>query len=224
MARYAVVGIGRFGRTLAELLAAGGEEVIVIDRAGDPVEDMKDKVALAVVMDATDEEALKEQGVHNVDVLVAAMGENFEANQLVTLIAKKHGVPKVIARVRTALQAQIMSLIGADEVICPEEETARRLAQRLTHPHVMAHLELADKHSLVELRPPRGFVGKSIRDLDIRRRFHVNLVAVKRVRQLDDGRTHEEVNDVPSPDYVIQAEDVLVVVGRDDDLAKLDRT
>jgi len=222
MARYAVVGLGRFGMTLVKLLAETGDEVIAVDRNMEVIESVKEIVAHAVCMDATDEKALREQGLDRVDVLVAAIGENFEANQLVTIMAKQFGVPKVIARVATALQAQIMRLVGADEVICPEEESAQRLAQRLINPHIMAHLALARGHSLVEMRPPKSFVAKSIRELDIRRRYHVNLVAIKRVRE-KDGRTIEEVEDIPDPDYVIQADDTLVFVGKDEDIARMGR-
>ncbi len=222
MVRYAVVGLGRFGMTLVKLLADAGKEVVAVDKNMELIESVKELVAHAVCMDATDEKALREQGLDRVDVLVAAIGENFEANQLVTILAKQFGVHKVITRVATSLQAQIMRLVGADEVICPEEESAQRLAQRLINPNIMAHLVLAHGHSLVEMRPPKNFIGKSIRELDIRRRFHVNLVAIKRVRQ-EDERTIEEVEDIPDPDYVIQADDTLVFVGKDDDIARMGR-
>lgn len=220
MARYGVVGLGRFGMTLVKLLAETGEEVIAVDKDMELIEAVKDIVAHAVCMDATDEKGLKEQGLDRVDVLVAAIGENFEANQLVTILAKQFGVPKVVARVATSLQAQIMRLVGADEVICPEEESAQRLAQRLINPHIMAHLALARGHSLVEMRPPKNFIGKSIRELDIRRKYHVNIVAIKRIRT-KEGRTVEEVEDIPDPDYVIQADDTLVFVGKDGDIARI---
>ena len=222
MARYAVVGLGRFGMTLVKLLSDAGEEVVAVDKNMELIESVKELAAHAVCMDATDEKALREQGLDRVDVLVAAIGENFEANQLVTILAKQFGVHKVITRVATSLQAQIMRLVGADEVICPEEESAQRLAQRLINPNIMAHLVLARGHSLVEMRPPENFIGKSIRELDIRRRFHVNLVAIKRIRQ-EGERTVEEVEDIPDPDYVIQADDTLVFVGKDEDIARMGR-
>ncbi|RKY14813.1 MAG: TrkA family potassium uptake protein [Planctomycetota bacterium] len=220
MARYAVVGLGRFGMTLVKLLAEAGEEVVAVDKDMDLIESVKELVSHAVCMDATDEKALREQGLDRVDALVAAIGENFEANQLVTILAKQFGVPKVITRVATSLQAQIMRLVGADEVICPEEESAQRLALHLINPNIVEHFALAPGHRVVEMRSPKNFVGKSIRELDIRRRFHVNLVAIKRVRQ-KGGRTIEEVENIPDPDYVIQADDTLVFVGKDKDIADM---
>jgi len=222
MARYAVVGLGRFGMTLVKLLADAGEEVVAVDKNMEVIESVKELVAHAVCMDATDEKALREQGLNSVDVLVAAIGENFEANQLVTILAKQFGVPKVITRVATSLQAQIMRLVGADVVICPEEESAQRLAQRLINPNIMTHRMLAPGHCVVEMRSPKNFVGKSIRELDIRRRFQVNLVAIKRICQKGE-RTVEEVVNIPDPDYVIQADDTLVFVGKDKDIADMGR-
>jgi len=214
MARYAVVGLGRFGGTLIDLLLKGGNEVIAIDKDIDMVEQVKERAAYAVCMDATDESALIAQDIDKVDVLIAAIGENFEANQLVTVLAKKLGVPYVVARVATPLQAKIMSLVGADEVICPEEESARRLAQKLMRPNIIA----AQEHSLAEIKPPKDFLGKSIRELDLRRKYHINLIAIKHIKTDEDGNRVEEIDDVPNPDYVIQTDDVLVVVGRDEDI------
>jgi trk system potassium uptake protein TrkA len=223
MARYVVVGLGRFGRTLVDFLTREGKEVIAIDKNPDLVEDVKECVARAVSMDATDEDALAAQELDKVDVLIACIGEDFEANQLVTVLAKKLGVKRVITRVGNPLQMKIMKLVGADEVICPEEESAKRLAQKLTHPNIMAYFELADGHSLIEVKSPKHFEGRSIRELDLRKKYHINLIAVKHIVTDEKGNTIEKVDDLPTPDYVVQAGDILVVVGKDEDVERIAR-
>lgn len=222
MASYAVIGLGRFGRMVAEMLAADGAEVIAVDLNPALVDNIKDKVTVAVRMDATDETALISQGIDQVDAVVVGIGEDFEANQLTTVLAKKIGVKKVITRARTPIQAKILNLIGADEVIMPEEETAQRLAQRLTKPNILAHLELAEGHSLVELQAPRRFHGESLGEINLRKKFGVTLVAVKKRVSADNENGYEEkINDLPGADYIIQPEDILVLVGPDENIAAL---
>lgn len=222
MASYAVIGLGRFGRLVAELLASEGAEVIAIDINPVRVDSIKDKVTIAVRMDSTDEMALISQGIDKVDAIVVGIGEDFEANQLTTVLAKKIGVKKVITRARNPIQAKILGLIGADEVIRPEEETALRLAQRLSRPNIMAHMELAEGHSLVELAAPRRFHGSSLGEINMRKKYGVNLIAVKKRIPADNENGYEEkINDVPGADYIIQPEDILVLVGPDDKIGLL---
>jgi trk system potassium uptake protein TrkA len=222
MASYAVIGLGRFGRMVAEMLAADGAEVIAVDLKPGLVDSIKDKVTVAVRMDSTDETALISQGIDKVDAVIVGIGEDFEANQLTVVLAKKIGIGKVITRARSPIQKKILSLIGADEIIMPEEETAQRLAQRLTRPNVLAHLELAEGHSLVELQAPRRFHGSSLGKINLRKKFGVTLVAVKKRTPADNEEGYEEkINDLPGADYIILPEDILVLVGSDDKIALL---
>ena len=222
MASYAVIGLGRFGRRVAQRLASEGAEVIAIDLNPALVEDIKDEVTVAVRMDSTDEAALVSQGIAKVDAVIVGIGEDFEANQLTTVLAKKIGAKKVITRARTPIQAKILSLIGADEVILPEEEAAERLAQRLTRPNVLEHLELAEGHSLVELQAPRRFHGNSLGNIDLRKRFGVTLVAVKRRSPAKNENGYKEtINDLPGADYIIRPDDILVLVGPDEKIEAL---
>jgi trk system potassium uptake protein TrkA len=222
VASYAVIGLGRFGRMVAEVLAADGAEVIAVDLNPTIIENIKDKVTIAVRMDSTDETALISQGIDSVDAVIVGIGDDFEANQLTTVLAKKIGVKKVITRARTPVQAKILSLIGADEVIMPEEETAQRLAQRLTRPNIRAYLELAEGYSLVEVTAPRKFHGSSLQEINLRKKFGVTLVVVKKRVQADNENGYEErINDVPGADYIIQPDDILVLVGPDDKLSVL---
>ena len=219
MISYAVIGLGRFGRMVAEMLAADGAEVIAVDLNPTLVEDIKDKVTVAVRMDSTDETALVSQGIDSMDAVIVGIGDDFEANQLTVVIAKKIGVKKVITRARTPVQAKILSLIGADEVIMPEEETAQRLAQRLNRPNIRAHLELAEGYSLVEIAAPRKFHGSSLQEINLRKKYGVTLVVVKKRIEADNENGYQEkINDVPGADYIIQSDDILVLVGPDDKL------
>ena len=222
MASYAIIGLGRFGRMLAELLSADGAEVIAVDLNPAIIENIKDKVTVAVRMDSTDEKALLTQGIDKVDAVIVGIGEDFEANQLTVVLAKKLGVKRVITRARSMIQARILSLIGADEVIMPEEETAQRLAQRLTRPNISAHLELAEGHSLVELQAPRRFHGNSLIEINMRKKYGVTLVAVKkRVPAENENGYEEKIYVAPGADYIIQPEDTLVLVGPDEKIAVL---
>jgi trk system potassium uptake protein TrkA len=217
-----VIGLGRFGRMVAEMLAADGAEVIAVDLNPTIIENIKDKVTIAVRMDSTDETALISQGIDSVDAVIVGIGDDFEANQLTVVLAKKIGVETVITRARTPVQAKILSLIGADEVIMPEEETAQRLAQRLTRPNIRAYLELAEGYSLVEVAAPRKFHGSSLKEINLRKKFGVTLVVVKKRVEADNENGYEErINDVPGAEYIIQPDDILVLVGPDDKLSVL---
>ena len=210
-----MIGLGQFGKSLAIQLAKAGAEVIGIDSNFELIDDVKNDLALAVKMDATDERDLRSQGVHKVDVVVASIGD-FEANQLVTVLAKRMGVPKVIARSASEVHERILKLIGADEVILPEVEAATKLTQQLMLPSLRNYFELIEGYSVAELEVPESFYGKSLRDLDLRKMFGVNLIALKRKRQ-----DRETVDPVPPPTEVIEKGDVMAVAGADAALAKL---
>ncbi|MBI5359972.1 MAG: TrkA family potassium uptake protein [Planctomycetes bacterium] len=222
--KYAVIGLGKFGTTLAKALARGGAEVVAVDNNLDLVDEAKDEVTLAVKLDATDEKELLAQGIHKVDVAIVSIGENFEANQLATVILKKLGVKKVITRATSTVRSKILALIGADEVISPEEETAMRLAQRLLVPNIVDYLELSEGYSVVELKAPEKFHGKTIKELDIRNKYDINLIAIKRILPVgkpSEGKTKIVLNAVPRPNDVIEPSDILIVVGDDKSIEEL---
>lgn len=224
MNRIAIIGLGRFGMSLARHLAASGAHVIAIDRNANLVNEIKDEVDLTVRLDSTDQAALTSQEIHKVDVLVVAIGENFEAALLTTVIAKKLGVPRIICRAQTQFHEEIFRQIGAHEVIQPEAQAGEHLARTLAHPHIEDFIELGDGVTLLELRAPATFVGKTLQDLALRTRYGVNLVAIKRIESLTrDGTVVEEqrVLSVPRADDVIQPGDVLDIVGSDEALARL---
>ncbi|MGE3777173.1 MAG: TrkA family potassium uptake protein [Pirellulaceae bacterium] len=223
MQKIAVLGLGRFGMRLACELAASGVEVIAADRNGRLVDDAKDYVTLAVQMDFTDEDALQSQNIGKVDVCIVAIGEGFEATLLTTLNVKKLGVPRVIARAQTVVQAEILSRIGADEIVQPENAAARELARRLSHPRLLDFVQLDASHSIFQLHAPRRFVGKTLEELRLRTAYRVNLIAIKRRESVADGTTREQIISVPDKDDTIQEGDTLVLVGNDEAIASLPR-
>lgn len=220
--KIVVIGLGEFGQAAALALARSGVEVVAIDRNMTLVTKMKDVVSLAVCLDATQEGALESNGIADADVLVAAMGHEFEAEVLTVVHAKRLGIPRVVARAMTPNHARVLSAVGADEVLDPEEETARRLAQRLLIPDIQAYFELAEGFSIVEVAAPPGTVGKTLEQLELRRRFRTNLVAIKHRIEGEPGREPTiRFDPIPLPGTVIQATDVLALVGSDLDIANL---
>jgi trk system potassium uptake protein len=219
--KCAVIGLGDFGRAAAIGLARAGAEVIAIDRNMDRLDLVKNEVALAIRMDATHRDALEAQQINQADVLVAAIGKNFESQVLVVVHAQTLGIKRIVARAITADHRRVLEAVGANEVFNPEEEAARNMVQRLTISSIRNYFELADGFSLVEVEAPAGTVGRTLRELDLRQRFRVNLVAIKRMSTISGGaREIKEFKAVPMPDDVIQANDVLAMAGSVLDLAR----
>jgi trk system potassium uptake protein TrkA len=228
MALYAVIGLGQFGHQVAVTLAQRGVEVLAIDEDERKVEEIKDQVAQAVKLDSTDEEAMRAAGLEDVHTAVVALGEDFEATVLTTAVMKNLGVGRILARASSPLQGRILELVGAHRVIYPEVQMATLVARGLVAPHVLESIPLATGHSLADIRPRDEWIGKSLRDLDLRARFGVNVVAIRRRAKVvgDDGevRLKDEVNDIPSPGDVLGADDVLVVVGSDERIEQIGRS
>ncbi|MBA3312489.1 MAG: TrkA family potassium uptake protein [Planctomycetota bacterium] len=221
--RVAVIGLGRFGMTLARTLGESGAEVIAIDADGRLVDQIKDHVAAAVRLDSTDAAALSSQEVGKCDVVVVAIGENFEAALLTTVLVRQFGVRRIICRAQSAVHAEIYRQIGAHEVIQPEMQAGATLGRSLASPHIDEVVPLAEGYSLIELHAPQAFFDKTLAGLNLRVKYQVNLVAIKRTRQVAvAGRNvTEEVLSVPTPDEVIHEGDTLVLVGSNDALNRL---
>ncbi|TWT57753.1 Ktr system potassium uptake protein A [Thalassoglobus neptunius] len=225
MRKAAVIGLGRFGMALAKDLAASGVQVIALDRDGRLVNEVKDFVDLAVRADGTDQAVLQSQEIDKVDVCVVAIGEQFEAALLATVIAKQFGIPEVICRAQTEFHAEIFRKIGADRVIQPEQQAGEHLARQLANPQLIDFIQLADQFTLLEFPAPKQFQGKTIAELALRNKFHVNLVVIRRLipSSAEEGEEKKFRTVFPRPDEALQAEDVLVVVGSDEALSRLPR-
>jgi len=225
MPRFAVIGLGRFGRKLAQLLSRAGAEVIAIDSDAEIVQRVRDDVALAVRMDSTDEEALLAQGIDKVDCAVVGIGADFEANVLTVSTLKKIGVPRVVGRSGSGVREEILKRVGADDVVFPEDESAGRWANHLMMPHFQDFVELDEDHSLVQVPAPQAFVRKTPRELELRRKHKLNLVAIRRPAsvggQAADAAKRSQLIAVIDPDEPIERGDVLVLIGSNTSLARL---
>lgn len=223
--RFAVIGLGRFGQKLATALALSGAEVIAIDKNKEVVEMIADQVGHAVRLDSTDEDALKAQGIDKVDVAVISIGQGtglgFEAAILTVVNLKQMGVKDIYARAETGIAGQVLSKIGATDVIYPEIESAQRWAYKLIAPHVEEKIDFAPGYSLARIEAPAGFHNKTLLDLQLRQKYKVNLVAIKRGEHEWAQKSKDEIINVPMPDTVIYAGDILIISGSDADLAKL---
>jgi len=224
--KIAVIGLGRFGQSLALNLSERGAEVIAIDKDREAVDVVKDKVALAVILDSENADALKEQGVDKVDAAVVSIGEhNFRSVVLTTIILKKMGVPNVISRAFEDIDREILKNIGADSVVFPEVESGVRLARSLTATSVLDHIHLDENEdfSMAQIEAPKRFWGRKLEDLKIPARYHVNIVLMKHITEQTDKKTgvkttKEEINPVPQRDDVINEGDVIWLVGRTEDI------
>jgi len=221
---FGVIGLGIFGSEVCRVLAEKGMKVIAADKDRDVLEKMKNHVSQAVLLDSTEEDALRNAGLHDIDVAVVAIGDNVNANVLTTILLKNLGVPHIIARALSALHAQVLRQIGATEVINIELEQGARLANRIVAPDVMDIIPISSNQSLAEMRAPEIFIGKSLVQLEIRKKFNVNIVSMKRADTgIDDmgNPVRSEKVFSPKPDDIIRVNDVLIILGEEKDIEKL---
>ncbi|MCW8132966.1 MAG: TrkA family potassium uptake protein [Planctomycetota bacterium] len=214
--QVAVLGLGKFGAEVARQLASDGCDVLAVDRNPDNVDDVKDEVARAAIADTTDNDALAALGLDSMDGVVVALGGSLEASILTCLHLKDLKCKNIIAKVMSPQHEKILSKLGVGRVIYPERESARRLAKQLSFASVMDFLPLAPGFSVLEVAPNEEIVGKSLGEAQIRQKYGVQVVAI---RELLPERWHL----VPDPGMVIKDSDVLVVIGKDDDLKKIAR-
>jgi len=228
MKRFAVIGLGRFGKKLAIALAMSGAEVIAIDKDRNEIELIRDQVSLAVRLDSTDEEALKAQGVDKVDVAIVGIGqgggggEGFESAILTVVNLRQMGVKQIYARAEDLIAGEVFSKVGATDVIYPEIESAQKWAYKLIAPQIGEKIDFAPGYSLARIKAPASFDGKTLMDLQLRQKYNVNLVAIKRGEHSKTKKQEKgQIINVPMPSTIIYQDDILMVAGSDADLAKL---
>jgi trk system potassium uptake protein len=218
MQKVAVIGLGRFGVALAESLAREGIEVIAIDNDPREVDLIKDKVALAVTADATELETQRSLGLGKVDYVVVAIGENFEACQLAMLAARDLDYPRVYARANDRVKETILRRLGADDVILPEEQAALKLSQRLAKPNLEDLVDIGSEHSFVQVKATRKVIGKRLADLNLRKNFGVNLVAIRKPSIGGGPGSGVDQISIPDADTRPEEQDVLMLVGKNKDI------
>ena len=214
MKRVVVIGLGIFGSQLVRQLYEKGIEVIAIDKNRDVVQRIKDHSTKAVMADATDKEVLESIGIAAGDTVVISFGEDLSASTLLTLYLKEMQVREIIVKVPNDDYKRILLKVGASEAIIPEREIANKVARSIISPNVLEYLPISEDYTICELAPPTAFIGKSLAELDLRKRYQLQVIAIRDVLS-------ESLQLVPRASSVIKDSDVLVIVGREEDIQKV---
>lgn len=214
MKSFCVIGMGSFGRTIAKELEKSGHQVLIIDKDEKVVNDMADFVTDARVGDSTDENFLRAAGVKNYDCAVVCISSNINASILTTLFIKEIGVPKVIVRASNEHECRVLEKIGADEIVYPERDMGEKLAYTLDKNNVVERLTFSNEYSIVERKVPRSWVGKSIIELNVRRKYGINIIAVSNSEMTEFDMT-------PMPDRVFVEGEIITLIGANKDLDKI---
>jgi len=214
--RFAVFGTGRYGTQIALSLAKRGAEVFTFDAKSEKAEHLKDEVALAVTLDATDKKTLVGQNVQDMDAAVVAIGENFEATVLTTLNLLDLEIPRIIVRANDKNQHRILQSLGVKEILSPESEVASVVSERLINPSIRGFLQLPDEYEIAEIKAPRNCQGRTLKDISLSSRYELRLITIRREFQEKvngEMKTTEHIIGVPQPDTEIRDTDTLVVFG-----------
>jgi trk system potassium uptake protein TrkA len=212
MKQFVVIGLGRFGTSVAETLAYKYYDVLAIDIDGEKVQAISETVTHAVELDATNKHALKNLGVNNFDTAVVSIGEDIHANILTTLILKELQVKQVVVKAQDKLHGKILTKVGADRVVYPEHDMGTRIANHLVSAQILDYIELAPNYSVIEIKASQRMYEKSLLDLNLRSKLGVNVVAIKRDEKIDVS---------PDAETEIKEGDTLIAIGSNDSLEKL---
>ena len=220
MKRVGIVGAGRFGASLCQSLVERGVEVLVIDRQRDVVDRMAGIVAKAMEGDATEEGTLDAAGFRDCNIAVVAVGSDMESSVLTALILKEMKIACVIAKAASDVHGKVLQKVGADRVVYPDREVAARLARSLVSPSVLDYVEVAEGISVLEIAAPMEFVGKTLGELQIRKKYGVTVLVLRRAQQ-DEGK--EETIVSPDADDTVELGDTIVIFGLDEKLRRLEQ-
>jgi trk system potassium uptake protein TrkA len=214
MKRVVVIGLGIFGSQLAGQLYESGQEVIAIDKNEDVVQKIGAHCTRVVLADASDKEVLENIGISENDVVAISFGEDLSASTLVTLHLKEMEVKTIIVKVPNEDHKRILLKVGASEAIIPEREMAIKVARSIISPNVLEYLPISEDYTIVELAMPPSFIGRSLADLDLRKKYNLQVVAIRDV--LDNN-----LKMVPSANSIFNDGDILVIIGREEDIRKI---
>ena len=212
--KFAVIGLGSFGSNVAKTLYEKDNEVLAVDKNKERVEEVKSFVSHAVTMDAAVKENLQAMEIQDMDVVVVSLGPQMEASILTVLYLHEIGVKRVVAMALTEDHAKILEAVGATEVIYPEKDMAIKTALRLSNPNILEYLPLVSGLEIQEIAPPEKFIGKTLRELDLRNKYGIQVIAVR-------GLIPEKLTFIPRADFVIKDSDILIIMGEKEGLAKL---
>ena len=212
--KFAVIGLGSFGSNIAKTLYEKGNEVLAVDEDKEKIDGVKNFVSHAVHMDAADKENLQALGIKDMDVVIVSLGPEMEASILTVLYLNEIGTKRIVAKALTEDHAKILESVGATEVIYPEKDMAIKTALKLSCPNVLEYLPLISGFGIQEIAPPEKFIGKNLRELDLRNKYGIQVIAIKEL--IPDKTTF-----VPTADFVLKDSDILVIMGEEKQLEKI---
>lgn len=220
--KFAVIGLGDFGKSMAVSLTEKGAEVIAIDQSMDIVDEIKDKVSYAVRLNSTDEKALKSVGIDKVDVVIVAMGEHFEDTILTSVLLLQMGIKKIVAKASSKIQETILLKLGVHQVVTPEFDMAARLASTLFDEDVLDFMAIGEGYNVMQVKAPDMFIGRTLKEINLRVKYNVNLITIKKTYKGDGySITQQKISGIPTADTVIEENDVLILLGKDKDIKKI---
>ncbi|MFZ5946005.1 MAG: potassium channel family protein [Bacillota bacterium] len=210
--QFVVIGLGRFGKSVAITLSSLGHDVLGIDTSEHEAQEIANEITHAVQADAQDEETLKALGIRNFDVAIVAIGDNLEANILITVMLKEMGLKHIVVKAQSNLHGKVLEKIGADKVIYPEKDMGVRLAHNLVTTNVMDYIELSPEYGVTEIIAPKAFANKSLGELNLRAKYGISVMAIKK---------GESIIVAPGADAYIEGKDILIIVSKSEILARL---
>ena len=209
--KFCVIGLGNFGFHVVATLDAGGYEVMAIDLNKSKIQSVKDICSYAILGDAANKEFLSAQGIAEMDAVVVSTGDRSHLSTLITLYLKELQVPRILVKAVNEDHGRILEHLGATEIIYPEKDMAIRIAHNMSSPNVLEFIPLAEDYSLSETDPPKYFIGKTLVELDLRKKFHTTVIAIK------DVLTGQFIT-APPPTYLIKDSDILILIGKTEDV------
>lgn len=222
--RFAVIGMGRFGTKIAKTLSQRGAEVIAIDNDESKVDVLRDDVAYAITLDSTDVKALESVNIPDMDAVVVAIGENFEALLLTVTLLMDLEVKRIIARAGNRQQHMILEKMGVTEILSPEDEVGIIVAERLIHPSVMTFLSLPDDYEIAEIKPPKGIWNKTVGEIQMQEKYELNLITIKReyevMNQAGEPTKEAHIFGIPKENTIIYDTDTIIILGKENDIER----
>ncbi len=212
--QFVVIGLGRFGSSIAKTLYSLGNDVLAIDSSEEVVQSLADSVTQAIQAEATDEATLKSLGIRNFDVAVVTVGTDVQSSIMITLLVKELGIKYVVAKAQNELHAKVLYKIGADRVVFPERDMGIRVAHNLCSSSILDYIELSPDYSIMELTAIEEWEGHTLRELNMRNKYGINVMAIKR---------GNSINVSPQADDIIKPSDVMVVIGGTDQLNYIEK-
>jgi trk system potassium uptake protein TrkA len=214
MGKFVVIGLGNFGFYLAKSLSEEGKEVVGMDRDKERVQRLQEFCSYAVVGDATDKSILESIGIGKDDAAIVSLGDNISASVLVTLYLKDLDIKNIHVKIISEDHGRALEKIGATEVIFPERDLAKKLAKSLSSPNLIDFLPLTDEYNIVEIAPPKKFIGKTLAELHLRSKYHISILAVR-------GLVPEKITMNPGGSFSIKDSDILIALGKPEDVEKI---